>query len=137
MLSKRMINRCPTSIKRGNSKIKYFKLVWDKLGKDGSGKCNIENDTNSSVFGVLWVITVIDLINLAKIEGGYEPIFVDCWCDEVLYRNVVTFQRKEIVDILPTIEYHSIVMEGAIENKLPRDYIEKMKTVKTQPKVII
>lgn len=137
MLFDRMVKRCPSAVKRGTTKVKYFKLTWDKVGADGSGKCNIENDTNSSVFGVLWVVSTIDLINLSKIERGYDPIYVECWYDQILYRNVVTFQKKKVVDILPTIEYHSIVMEGAIENKLPRDYIEAMKVIQTQPKMVI
>ena len=50
----------------------WKKLLFNKLGQDGTGKANLINNSNAVAFGVLFKVNESDLAKLDKFEVGYK-----------------------------------------------------------------
>ena len=58
MSSERLRARTPSATSLGRARLPGYTLRWHKLGRDGSGKCDIEpsNAPRAAVWGVLYEI---------------------------------------------------------------------------------
>ena len=107
-------------------------LRFNKLGKDGSGKCNIIESEGEFVYGVLYQISLRQKEKLDAFETGYKTI-----CLQI--PNVgkcVSYTAVEIADdsvYAPYDWYRELVLIGANRYGFPPTYIamlEKQKIVK-------
>lgn len=109
------------------------RLCFDKVSADGSAKCDIELTVNPGdrVWGVLFEIESCEKQKLDKAEGlerGYRKEFVEV-VTSVGNRQAVTYVATAKEPALrPYHWYKALVIAGAIEHSLPRDYVEWLRT---------
>src|SRR5260221_8132435 len=79
MLTRRLTahNRAPSAVATGTAFAEGYRLTFDKVSTDGSGKCDIEGtgDPTNRVYGVLFQIASADAARLDEAEGlghGYR-----------------------------------------------------------------
>ncbi len=103
-----------------------YRHAFAKLGRDGSGKGNIEPREGSEVHGVLYWLTDAQLDALGDYEGGYERV-------EVFPRAsggvvaAVTFRGVEWhPGLCPTEEYLEHYRQGMAEHGLPEAYVREV-----------
>ncbi len=110
-----------------------YSLKWNKYGKDGTGKCNIENNETQYVLGVVYQIHHKDLLQLDNYEVGYQRISTSV--DSIAMNNnysVITYiSQRTRFNIYPLKWYKDHVLRGAIEHKLPNDYIKLLQDIKS------
>ena len=135
--------RCPTAEKKSNCKIKKHRLRFWKKSRDGSGKCYIEYTGNDEdvVYGVLFSIDEIDHGYLNREEGatsqnsGYKEEKVSViTVDGEVQAFTYTINGEDKIDKTrkPYSWYKKQVVQGAIENDLPKDYIKTIEDVKSE-----
>lgn len=72
MLSARLRERCPSASPLGRASAPGYRLTFDKLGRDGSGKATIvPGDPDRRLNGVLYHISRTELPALDDAEWGY------------------------------------------------------------------
>jgi len=140
MLSKRLRapERAPSAVFVGIGFVCGYRLTFDKVSSDGSGKCDIGAKDNSEdkVYGVLFEIIGSEKTQMDRAEGlgeGYreeriEVITLSGPCDAFTY--VAT--KKEPA-LLPYHWYKAHVIAGATEHNLPQRYIEWLRTFDSTP----
>ena len=116
----------------GAASIENWCLRFNKLGKDGSGKCNIIESEGEFVYGVLYQISLRQKEKLDEFERGYKTI-----CLQIpLLGNCFSYTAIEIADdrvYAPYDWYRELVLIGANRYGFPPTYIamlEKQKIVK-------
>ena len=77
MLTRRLTIRTPSAVAVGNAYVEGYRLTFDKVSTDGSGKCDIEHTGNAAdrVWGVLFRIAIAEASDLDDAEGlghGYR-----------------------------------------------------------------
>jgi len=131
MLALRLQKRCPSAVFVATATAEGYAVNFSKLGGDVSGKGALFEDQGSTAQGVVYEIAKSDLKSLDAAEGvwfGYDRR------DDL---SVVTDSGKSLVTTtyLPPVMdiqlkpygwYLALVVAGAIENKLPKDYIQTL-----------
>ncbi len=116
--------------------IKGYTLKFNKIGEDGSGKCNANysNNLDDKIYGVLYELSEDEKDNLKEDEGtnrGYseDKVVVNTAGGE--FAAVMFEARSGFIDdaLVPFDWYKFMVVEGAREHKLPKKYIQKIEQV--------
>ena len=136
----RLKERVPSAKKIDTGYIMEFDLKCIKRSIDGSGKATILNSDycNEKVWGVVYEIDDKDKTSLDKAEGlesGYNEVMVDVnIIDNRKLKSQTYIADKEFIDskLSPYHWYKEFIITGAIENNLPKDYIEKLKEISSQ-----
>ena len=135
--SGRLRARAPSAVSLGRARLPHHALRWHKLGRDGSGKCNIEftgAESPDVVWGVLYRIDRRDKPGLDRAEGlgvGYDEDTVDIHTDWGCCRALTYKARPDKIDpaLRPLAWYKAHVQEGASEHGLPEEYVERVAAV--------
>lgn len=138
MLSRRLKERTPSATPIGVGYVSNRRLTFDKVSRDGSGKCDIESTTKPTdrVYGMLFKISAPEKSKLDEAEGlgkGYkeEQILVVMLNGET--HNAIAYVATEKEPALrPYHWYKALVITGANEHKLPTDYVEWLRTFDSQ-----
>ena len=116
----------------GTASIENWCLRFNKLGADGSGKCNIIESQGEFVYGIIYQISARQKEKLDEFERGYKTI-----CLQIpLVGNCVSYTAIEITDdslYTPYDWYRKLVLTGAKRYRFPAQYIatlEKLKITK-------
>ncbi|MBI5952179.1 MAG: gamma-glutamylcyclotransferase [Chloroflexi bacterium] len=135
MKRERITNRVPSAKPVGIGKLPDKKLAFNKIStKDGTGKTNIITDKGSAVLGVLFEIDESEIVNLDKIEGGYERQNITVLDNDGKPISAFTYVSTKINDALkPHDTYLNYLIQGAEDNGLPQDYIDNLKKIETVP----
>ena len=139
MLAARMLwDRAPSAVKTGVGLIKGFRVAFDKVSADGSGKCNIRKtaDLNDLVHGVVFRIDTDDKLSLDTAEGlgdGYEQTIIKVVVEDGTVDAVAYIARKTDEALKPYDWYHDTVVQGATDHSLPATYIESLLVFEYQP----
>ena len=134
----RLKERVPSAKKIDSGYIMEFDLKCIKRSIDGSGKATLLSSANNIVWGVVYEIDDKDKTSLDKAEGlgsGYDEVMVDVNInDNRKVKSQTYIADKEFIDskLLPYHWYKEFIITGAIENNLPKDYIEKLKEISSQ-----
>lgn len=130
MYTSRLKERVPSATPYCIASLKNYVLKWHKASIDGSGKCDIVNTEGREVWGVVYRLNLKERPALDKAEFlgvGYKR-------EIVLVKNkgetleAFTYVALQSVPFLqPYCWYHSFVLHGALEHKLPEHYILKLK----------
>src|SRR5690606_16947162 len=132
MLSSRLRARCPSAEPIGVAELSNHELRWHKRSHDGSGKCDVVACPSRRVIGVLYRIEDADKRALDRAEGlghGYAEMNAHVLRDG---NNVTAkaYQATEIDEsLMPYGWYTALVIAGAQEHGLPKDYVEQLKLV--------
>jgi gamma-glutamylcyclotransferase (GGCT)/AIG2-like uncharacterized protein YtfP len=130
MLLRRLLARVPGARSLGRAVLRGHRLAWHKVNVDGSGKCDIVEEADSSVWGVLYEIDPGEKPGLDRAEGlgrGYseKSVRVEHGEDEV---DASTYYATSTDDsLLPYRWYRDIVLRGAEQNGLPEQYLEAIR----------
>jgi gamma-glutamylcyclotransferase len=134
----RLTQRVPSAVRVSNAFLPGYKLVCNKVSKkDGSAKANIIKTGNLAelVWGVLFTIDINEKPLLDKTEGlgkGYNEdtlIFFDETNNS--YTAQIYFADSKPIDdnLFPYDWYKEFIVSGAIQNKLPFEYIAKLQSI--------
>src|SRR5574343_782120 len=109
--------------KLGLGVLKGYEFVYNKLGKDGSGKANIIKNSGNKVLGVLYRLPQESLNIMSKFEKGYSKEYVDVYFNNNKIKAITYLADKHKDNLLPTKNYKHTILTYAITAKLPKDYI--------------
>lgn len=133
----RLTKRVPSAVKVSNAFLPGYKLICNKISKDGSAKANIikTNKPAELVWGVLFTIDSDEKALLDKAEGlgkGYNEDTLTFF-DEVnnSYAAQVYIADSNVINnnLLPYDWYKEFIVTGAIQNELPADYILQLQSI--------
>jgi len=140
MLTRRLRapSRAPSAVPEGIGFIEGYRLTFDKVSSDGSGKCDIEASQNSTdlVHGVLFRIATSEEKALDGAEGlgnGYRKDKVQVVTANGERTALTYIATKKEPASRPYHWYKALVIAGAVEHGLPALYIEWLRTVDSQP----
>ncbi|WP_321956322.1 gamma-glutamylcyclotransferase family protein [Paraburkholderia bannensis] len=117
-----------------NGYLDGYQLTFDKVSKDGSGKCDCKHsgEPGHRVWGVLFAIDADSLEALDKYEDEgrtYDRQKVQVRTDHGVIVAVTYFARKSEPGLRPYHWYKYHVLYGARAAKLPADYIAEIEEV--------
>ena len=140
MSSARLTARTPSARVVGRARLLEHALRWHKLGRDGSGKCDVVFAAGSTavVWGVLYRIDCAEKADLDRIEGlgvGYDEheVVVATEAGEIRARTYRA--RPDAVNpaLRPRRWYKAHVLDGAHEHGLPASYAAMIEGVEAAP----
>ncbi len=126
--------RIPSVKSIGISYLKDEKVVFNKRSVDNSGKANLVYSLGDVTWGVLYDIDCQDLKRLDEVEGGYKRVPRQVWktCGNVV--KAETYVSTKLTDDPRAYEcYKELVLSGAREHNLPRDYIAFLEGLPSKP----
>lgn len=133
----RLIKRVPSAVKVTNAFLPGYKLICNKVSKDGSAKANIIKTDNLAelALGVIFTINDKEKPLLDKAEGlgmGYNEdklTFFDDTNNTYTAQVYIADSRAIDNDLLPYDWYKEFIVTGAIQNKLPAEYISQLQSI--------
>ncbi len=117
--------------KLGLGVLNGYTFVYNKQGKDGSGKANIIRDSSDKVLGVVYKLPKESLDIMSKFEKGYSPEYVRVYLNNEQIKCITYLADKHNNNLLPTKNYKNTILTYAIAAKLPKDYINFLKDFDT------
>ncbi|MBY5991927.1 gamma-glutamylcyclotransferase family protein [Ferrimonas balearica] len=131
----RLHRRCPEALPLGRAHLADHRLTFDKVGQDGSGKCDCPPCPNGRLWGALYRMDSAALGRLDVIEGeDYRRIErevvlegegrVLAWCYQA---------RVTQAGLAPFPWYRTHVLLGARQLGLPGAYLAQLAAVPCQP----
>jgi len=137
MLLERLRRRCASAQTIGIGTLNGYTLEFSKPSKDGSGKATIvkSNVAGARVFGVLFDIAAAELGELDDAEGhgkGYErnsDFRVKSSTDGAPVIATSYYATQFDRQLKPYDWYWALVMAGALQQGLPRDWIAMLEAV--------
>jgi gamma-glutamylcyclotransferase len=117
-----------------NSYLDGYQLTFDKVSKDGSGKCDCKctGEPANRVWGVLFAIDAGSLAALDKYEDAgrtYERQGIQVSTGQGVVAAVTYFATKTEPGLTPYHWYKYHVLYGARAAQLPPDYIAAIERV--------
>ena len=129
MSSLRLRQRTPSARALGIGRLPGHALRWHKLGRDGSGKCDIAESGEQAdvVWGVLYRVALAEKPILDRIEGlgiGYEEeeVRVETEAGPVAALTYKAKPGRIDAQLRPLADYKRHVLLGAREHGLPMAY---------------
>lgn len=136
----RLSQRVPSSTPLGTAELPGYALRFHKVGRDGSGKCNVvwTGHHAHGVSGVVYRLLAAEKPLLDKAEGlgfGYE---LKTQTIAFLGGNHEVFfyvaQRGHVDETLrPYHWYKDLVVDGAKTHGLPQPYVDELHSVRAIP----
>ena len=134
MYTDRMRSRVPSATVVGPAKLPDKRLVCSKKSKDGSGKANLADSPGDPVWGVLYEVDLAELDRLDRAEGGYQRTSLQVWARQGSPVTAEVYVSTELTaDPVPYESYKELIVAGAREHKLPRDYVEYLEQLPSKP----
>ncbi|KAL2085032.1 hypothetical protein ACEWY4_020550 [Coilia grayii] len=139
LLKERLQLKNPSATVHSVASLKDYKLVFgNHKGLASSrwhgGVATIEHSVGDEVWGVVWRMHTSDLESLDRQEnvrlGAYSPtkVSVRTAGEEISCR---TYIMNSCVYAPPSPQYLKVIVMGAEQNGLPRDYQDKLRCIKT------
>lgn len=130
MKTERLRKRVHSARPVGRARLFNKKLVLNKRSMDGSGKANLEDSEGDEVWGVLYEINFSDIEKLDKVEKGYQRKTSWVKTDEnKLVQAEIYVSTDYTLDARPFSWYKNLLISGAKEHNLPKDYINFLTTI--------
>lgn len=131
-----MKSRCPGATKIGNGRLNGYEIFFPRKSssREGKGVASICEKEGTYIEGVLFELTITDWNNLDRFEGVQNSYI----------RKLVTISMNDGIEIVaetyianpmegspfkPSKLYMDLIIHGAEENGLSKDYIEKLKKI--------
>ncbi|XP_026856977.2 gamma-glutamylcyclotransferase b isoform X2 [Electrophorus electricus] len=138
LLKERLQLNNPSASIQCVAKLQDYKLAFGNHKGRASrrwhgGVATIEPSPGDEVWGVVWM-NMTDLESLDRQEGVklgiYSPIVESVWASDQ-YLSCRTYIMNNCTHALPSPQYLKVMMMGAEQNELPKDYQEKLKAIET------
>ena len=139
MLTRRLKaeDRAPSAVVAETGFIASRRLTFDKLSRDGSGKCDAEETGNETdrVYGVIFEIKCAHKPALDRAEGrgkGYKLKTVEVITKQrtVLAQTYIATRKERA--LRPYHWYKALVVAGAVEHDLPNCYVEWLRVFESK-----
>uniref|UniRef100_A0A8C8IY83 Gamma-glutamylcyclotransferase n=1 Tax=Oncorhynchus tshawytscha TaxID=74940 RepID=A0A8C8IY83_ONCTS len=139
LLKERLQLKNPSASIHCVARLKDYKLIFGNykgLASDRwhGGVATIENSPADEVWGVVWRMNVADLESLDSQEnvrlGAYSPVEVNVKTrgQEL---NCRTYIMNSCIYAPPSPQYLKVILMGAEQNGLPKNYQEKLRSIET------
>lgn len=130
----RAVDRTPSAQCVGTARVAGYRLVFDKVGRDGSGKADCERTDARLhvVHGVLFRIADSDRPALDRAEGlgnGYDAFDIRVETDSGSVSALTYLATHKDATLAPFSWYMQHVLNGARQCGLPQAYIAKIERV--------
>jgi gamma-glutamylcyclotransferase (GGCT)/AIG2-like uncharacterized protein YtfP len=112
-----------------------YRLAFNKLGNNGTGKGNIVPSAGRKVWGVIYQCTDDELAKLDRKEGvrlgHYTHVTVEVESDSkwIQVDTFVAGQAYLHAGLLPAADYLARIIKGARHHGLPEDYIAEIERI--------
>ncbi len=124
MLSSQIMKRVPSVKVIGIAALHDWCVNFSKKSIDGSGKANLLQKTGFITWGVLYEIEKDGISELDEIEKGYRRITIRVIKNNSETTEAQTYISDNLIDKPVALDfYKQKVISGAIEHKLPEEYI--------------
>ncbi len=140
MYPQRMAERVPSCEFVETASIGGYQLLFHKIGRDGSAKCNMcyTGEVRDVVHGVIYRLPVEERYLLDYAEGlgqGYEQVHLEIEVADDHYGVFSYAAESEYIDdsLQPFDWYRQLVLSSAIIFGFPQHYIDCIKQVPTKP----
>lgn len=135
MLTRRLTaaDRAPSATPVRIGYVEGRRLTFDKVNRDGSGKCDAEATGREAdrVYGVVFEVALADKVALNDAEGlgnGYTNECVEVVVGEQRIEVEAYIATRKTPALRPYHWYKALTVAGAVEHRLPTDYVEWLKT---------
>ena len=133
MSTRRLRERTPSAEPLGIGQLIEHQLVFHKIGRDGSAKCDIQNTGRvcDRVWGVLFKIASYERHLLDRAEGlgcGYEYKTVLVKSYESVIEAGAYYATHIDTSLRPFDWYLNFVLKGAAEHGIPNSYLNSLKS---------
>jgi len=127
MSSRRLAERISPLGVHGPARLLDHGLVYNKPGRDGSGKANLVPRVGTECWGVIWEVGALDWPTLDRHEPGYRREFKEVFdvAGSCLTAQVYLHAAAG-PEITPFDWYLDHLLEGAREHRLPPRYVETL-----------
>jgi gamma-glutamylcyclotransferase len=133
MSSNRLRARIPGATTCGRAQWPGMRLVFNKVGSDGSGKANLVEDTTAIAWGVLFWVATADWARLDDFEPGYGRTSCNICTDSGELRSAhVYLGTGPTHDTPPHGWYRDHLVRGAIEHDLPQEIITMIRVLQPE-----
>lgn len=131
MLRQRIEDRLGAVEDRGVGTLSGYKIAFNKASSDGTGKTNIVQEEGQVVLGVVFELTPEQFAELDRSEGGYHRVTISVTIGNNQQEAIAYVANANRVNnaLLPTDEYRSFLIDGAIEHQFPDYYVEMIRTL--------
>lgn len=134
MSTARLRARVPSARVIGRGVLHGHQLVWHKVSKDGSGKCDVvaSDAPDAAVHGVVYAINHAEKATLDRAEGlgnGYAERQVVVDVGKQPFVATMYYATRKDPALKPYSWYTAHVLAGAYEHALPPEYIAVLEAV--------
>lgn len=127
-------DRAPSAKPLGRAKLPNKRLVCNKKSTDCSGKANLIDSAEDTVWGVLYEIDSAELDKLDGAESGYRRMSLDVITDQDSSVKAYVYVSSELTeDARPYDWYKNLMVEGAREHGLPASWVEYLEQLPSKP----
>jgi gamma-glutamylcyclotransferase len=120
----RLEGRLGRVVDRGRAQCRDRRHRFSKLGRDGSGKGNLEAAADELVWGVVYELDGGQLERLVAVELGYRMIEVAVELEWIGSVRAASFEALEPTSgLVPTREYLEHYLVGMREHEIPDAYL--------------
>jgi len=134
MDTQRLRSHAPSATVVGPAKLLDKSIVFNKRSTDGSGKANLVDSPGDVVWGVLFELDSTELDRLDRAERGYERTTLTVWSaggNSVMAQVYTSAQFT--ANPVPYDWYKNLVLAGAREHELPRQYLDYLQHLPSKP----
>ena len=130
----RAADRTPSAELIGSARVSGYRLVFDKIGRDGSAKADCERTAlpRDAVHGAIYRIAHRDRPALDAAEGlgrGYDAFDIAVELDAGTVTALTYLATRKDASLLPYSWYLQHVLHGARQCGLPASYIAAIERV--------
>ena len=138
MLTARLRDRVASARPLGVARLRGHMLVWNKRGRDGSGKCSViaSGRDKDLVWGVLFELEAREKSALDRVEGlgcGYDEGTVEVMCNGATVQASTYLATDTDDSLRPYDWYKELVVAGAREHRLTHEYIALLESAESIP----
>lgn len=138
-----MNERCPHSNRIGIGELLGHELMFPRYSKKRNcGVASVEPNGKTSVWGVLFELTDEDLASLDKSEdyradrNNWENGYNRQTCivrlmDGTTFECITYVATAQAGQHLPNAAYKKLIVDGAVENLLPEEYLVALRNIIT------
>lgn len=136
MLTSRLKKRARSAEAIDNAMLLDWQVIFNKKGKDGSGKANLLHIHGSSTWGVLYKILEEELRSLDRSERGYKRKKILLQLQDGKKLRADAYFSDDLTDNPVALDsYKRYIVDGAIEHNLPAGYIQYLRSLPSRPDI--
>ncbi|MCP4038707.1 MAG: gamma-glutamylcyclotransferase [bacterium] len=130
MSTERLRARIPQAAPMGRARSGGLRLVFNKIGADGSGKANLVEDSSTEAWGVVFAIPTRDWTNLDRFEPGYARVVRRVTFDSGESLAAQIYLGTGTTRKLPPHDwYRDHLLRGAVEHGFPAEIVRMIRVL--------